>query len=359
MVKKKQEKNVSYYIFYNKINIANTMPFERFRMIKILDCTLRDGGYINKWEFGENSIKNIYENIQKSQIDYIEAGFLKDVIYNPNCTLYDEIEKLNIFKTNEKTKLCVMLMSDEFDVCKIPKKTPDINLDCIRYVFKKEQLNKGVNEILKIKDSGYEISMNPSNVDTYSDSEFLALINTANKIKPEIFCIVDTKGVLREKDVKRLYKIIQENLDENIITGFHSHNNLQLSFLNAKYLIKNAKRDLIIDSCIFGMGRGAGNLPTELLIQYINENYDGKYNIIPILKIIDEQINPIFARTPWGYSIPYYLAAINHCHPNYAKYLIDKRVPVEVIDKLLFYIPEDKKTNYDEKLIEQIYQKNL
>lgn len=329
-------------------------------MIKILDCTLRDGGYINKWEFGENSIKTIYENLQKSQIDYIEAGFLKDVCYNKNYTLFDEIEKLNIFQNNSKTKLCAMLMFGEFDISKIPEKTPDIHLDCIRYVFKKEQLQKSIEEILKIKDLGYQVSVNPSNVDTYCDSEFLNLINTVNKIKPEIFCIVDTKGVLREKDVKRLYKITEENLDENITAGFHSHNNLQLSFLNAKYLIKNSKRDLVIDSCVFGMGRGAGNLPTELLIQYINENYDGKYNIIPVLKIIDEQINPIFARTPWGYSIPYYLAAINHCHPNYAKYLVDKQtVPVEIIDKLLFCIPDDKKTNYDEKLIEQIYKKNL
>ena len=117
---------------------------------------------------------------------------------------------------------------------------------------------------------------------------------------------------------------------------------------------------MIIDSTIFGMGRGAGNLCTELLTEYINDNYDGNYDIIPILKIIDEQINPIFANTPWGYSVPYYLAAKNHCHPNYAKYLVEKQtVPVEVINNLLKLVPNNKKSLYDTNLIRQIYLDNF
>ena len=87
-----------------------------------------------------------------------------------------------------------------------------------------------------------------------------------------------------------------------------------------------------------------------------NTNYD----IIPILKIVDEQINPIFAKTPWGYSVPYYLAATNHCHPNYAKYLVDKQtVPVEVINSLLKSIPKAKKANFDKDFIRQLYLDNF
>ena len=119
-------------------------------------------------------------------------------------------------------------------------------------------------------------------------------------------------------------------------------------------------RELIIDSTVFGMGRGAGNLCSELITQYINDNYDGHYDIVQILKIIDEQINPIFAKTPWGYSVPYYLAATNHCHPNYAKYLVDKQtVPVEIINELLHAIPDNKKAGYDVNLIKQIYLDNF
>lgn len=117
-----------------------------------------------------------------------------------------------------------------------------------------------------------------------------------------------------------------------------------------------SKRELIIDSTVFGMGRGAGNLCTELLTQYINDNYNGTYNIIPILKIVDEFINPIFTQTPWGYSVPYYLAATNHCHPNYARYLVDKQtVPVEIINDILATLPNEKRTTYDENFIRQVY----
>jgi 4-hydroxy 2-oxovalerate aldolase len=146
-------------------------------------------------------------------------------------------------------------------------------------------------------------------------------------------------------------------LDSKIALCFHSHNNLQLSFSNAQCLIKNSNnREVIIDSTVFGMGRGAGNLCTELLTQYINDNHDERYNIIPILKVIDEQINPIFAKTPWGYSVPYYLAATNNCHPNYAKYLVDKQtLPVEMINFLLRMIPVPKRSMYDVDLIKQIY----
>ena len=119
-------------------------------------------------------------------------------------------------------------------------------------------------------------------------------------------------------------------------------------------------RELIIDSTIFGIGRGAGNLDTELITQYLNDNYNCDYELVPILKTVEEQINPIFVQTPWGYSVPYYLAATNCCHPNYAKYLIDKQiVPIEIVDKMLRIIPNSKKTIFDEELIEQIYSELL
>ena len=181
------------------------------------------------------------------------------------------------------------------------------------------------------------------------------------KIHPSGLSIVDSMGVMKEKDLLRLYYIIDNNISGDVALCFHSHNNLQLSFSNAQCLMKICNnRELIIDSTIFGMGRGAGNLCTELITQYINDNYNGNYNLVPILKIVDEYINPIFVKIPWGYSVPYYLAAKNHCHPNYAKYLVDKQsVPVEIINELLNAIPNDKKAGYDINLIMQIYLDNF
>ena len=123
---------------------------------------------------------------------------------------------------------------------------------------------------------------------------------------------------------------------------------------------QNTNRTIIIDSTVFGMGRGAGNLCTELLVKYINDNHNGNYELIPILKIIDEQIAKIFAVSPWGYSVPYYIAASMHCHPNYAKYLIDKQtVPVELITQILNKIPQDKRGTYDVNIVEELYYETL
>jgi 4-hydroxy 2-oxovalerate aldolase len=131
------------------------------------------------------------------------------------------------------------------------------------------------------------------------------------------------------EDVHRIYSIINHNLDSNIKIGFHSHNNLQLSFANAQLFISEGlKREggVIIDSSIYGMGRGAGNLSTELITQYINQTYGHKYDPLPLLNVADVYLSQIYMKTPWGYSIPYYLSAVNNCHPNYSNYLMTKKI---------------------------------
>ncbi len=327
--------------------------------IKVLDCTLRDGGYVNNWNFGEKSISKIFENLVQSKVDYIECGFLRNCEYSINKTLFNKIEEINYCANvySAQTKVCAMIMFGQFPVEKLINKDNNISLDAIRVTFKKHEVSDVFKFFEKIKQCGYNIFVNPTNIDTYSDEELIDLLTKVNNLRPYGFSIVDTKGVLRENDMLRLYYLIDHNLNKDIALCFHSHNNLQLSFSNAQCLMKVCKdRELIIDSTVFGMGRGAGNLCTELITQYINDNYGGHYDIIPILKIVDEQINPIFAKTPWGYSVPYYLAATNHCHPNYAKYLVDKQtVPVEFINNLLQSIPDNKKSIYDVNLIKQLY----
>ena len=163
-------------------------------------------------------------------------------------------------------------------------------------------------------------------------------------------------GVMKENDIIRLYHLLDNNLSRDIALCFHSHNNLQLSFSNAQCLIKICQnRELILDSTAFGMGRGAGVLSTELISRFLNEKYESTYDVDTILKIIEKYINPVFNKTPWGYSMPYYLSAVNHCHPNYAKFLAEKNITsVETINDILKSIPEDKKAIYDSYLIGEI-----
>lgn len=330
--------------------------------IKILDCTLRDGGYINNWNFGLEKSKSIVKLLDKSNIDYIELGFLTKEETTSNKTLFNDFKSFqNIISENiDENKLFGMITYGKFPIEDVPIINDSI-VKGLRLIFKKSQTYEALDYCRKLKQKGYKLFINPTFIDQFSDIELIDIIKEINKINPYGMSIVDSMGTLKEKNLLRLYYLIDHNLNKNIALCFHSHNNLQLSFSNAQCLMNVCKdRELIIDSTVFGMGRGAGNLCTELLTQYINDNYDGNYDIIPILKIVDEQINPIFAKTPWGYSVPYYLAATNHCHPNYAKYLVDKQtVPVEIINKLLKNIPDEKKSSFDATLIKQIYLDNF
>lgn len=327
--------------------------------IKVLDCTLRDGGYVNNWLFEKNNIAKIIENLICAGINYIECGFFKPIEYIKDKSFFSEISQLeNLYGNLHNTKLTLMINYGEYPIEKIPH-CNNSNI-MFRIAFKKEQCKGGLDYCKQLKSKGYEVFINPMHTDTYSSQELLRLIDFVNLINPHAFSVVDTTGGMREKDILSYYSLINNNLNEDIALCFHLHNNLQLSFSNAQCLMKICQnRELIVDSSVFGMGRGAGNLCTELITQYINDNYGGNYGIEPVLKIVDEQINPIFARTPWGYSVPYYLSATNHCHPNYAKYLTDKQTAsVEVINKLLKLIPKHKKSNYDADIIEQIYLDN-
>ena len=325
--------------------------------IKILDCTLRDGGYINNWDFGYKNICSILSNLISAKIDYIECGFLKPIVYNQDKSLYSSIENLKSVLPSQSchTKYTLMINFGEYDIDKIPL-CPDKNI-ALRIVFKKGEYLKAIQYCRACKEKGYDVFVNPMHTNTYSSEELLDLVKEVNKFLPKGLTIVDTTGAMKEKDILTAFYIIDSALNKNISLCFHSHNNLQLSFSNAQCLMKVCNnRELIIDSTIFGMGRGAGNLCTELITQYLNDNYNGDYDIIPILKIVDEYINPIFAKTPWGYSVPYYLSATNHCHPNYAKFLVDKQtMPVEIINTILEILPADKRSVYDENLIKQIY----
>lgn len=330
--------------------------------IKVLDCTLRDGGYINDWNFGREKAKIIVDLLQKSNLDYIEVGFLTTKKSTEDQTLLDSFDRIETFlpKDYDKNRLFVMITYGEFSIEEVPE-VNDSPVRGIRVIFKKAKREEALDYCKEIKKKGYKLFINPTFTDQYTDEELLLILKEIQKIHPYGVSIVDSMGVMKEKDLLRLYYIIDNNLTNDIALCFHSHNNLQLSFSNAQCLMKICNnRELIIDSTVFGMGRGAGNLCTELITQYINDNYNGHYNIVPILKIVDEQINPIFAKTPWGYSVPYYLAATNHCHPNYAKYLVDKQtVPVEIINQLLQNIPDNKKAGYDVNLIKQIYLDNF
>ena len=323
--------------------------------VKILDCTLRDGGYVNDWYFGEKNIKTLIENLHNSSIDYIECGFLKECCFNKDKTFFSSILDLEKFVQGEQ-KYTLMVNYGEYSITNFTK-CLNKNIK-IRLAFKKHNQKKALEYIKDLKDLGWDVFANPMITNTYSKDELEILTKELNQINPYGVSIVDTFGNMYERDVIEIFKFFDKKLHRNIALAFHSHNSLQLSFSNTKALLKlGIDRELIIDSCLYGMGRGAGNLCTELITKYMNDNFKRDYKIDWILKSINEIINPIYQESSWGYSTPFYIAAINSCHPNYAVYLVQNHFSDVEIDKIIGQIPIDKKNIFDENFISGLAKK--
>ena len=327
--------------------------------IHILDCTLRDGGYCNEWRFGFENEKKITNGLLEANVEIIECGFLTNrVLYDPDVTKFTTLDEVaKIIPENREGKIFVVMMNyGEYNVDDLPPYDGS-SIDGIRIAYHKKNRYEALELCKKIKDKGYLVFIQAMVSLSYSDEEFLETINIVNGFKPYAFYIVDSFGMMKGKDLTRLFYMVEHNLDFDIWIGFHSHNNMQLAYSNAQKLTTvQSNRNLIIDSSIYGMGRGAGNLNTELFVDYLNENAGKNYQLKPLLTLIDEILNEFYQRNYWGYSLPNYISASHNAHPNYAGYLDDKKtLTIEDMNEIFDMMDEDKKVSYDKKYIEELY----
>lgn len=327
--------------------------------INILDCTLRDGGYCNQWEFGYENIKEIIRGLVESNIDIIECGLLTNrVKKNHDMSRYQSLSDISNFLNKKyNNKMFVILMNwNEYDVTDLPNNNQTL-IDGIRVAFHKKDMREGLKVCADLKEKGYMVFVQAMATLNYNDYEFLNLIEEVNRINPYAFYIADSFGVMKRKNLLHLMYMVERNLSDNIWIGFHPHNNLQLAYSNAQCFVDMPiNRNVIIDSSIYGMGRGAGNLNTELFIKYLNENYEKNYTIEPLLGIIDNILNLFYEKKPWGYTLPNYLSAIHNMHPDYASYLDGKKtLTFKDMDRIFATLEDSKKKIFDRHYIEEKY----
>lgn len=329
-------------------------------MIKtqILDCTLRDGGYINDFRFGKRGIINILEQLTAAGIDIIETGFLEDGEYDEETSIFNRVEQIAaVLPADHKRSMFVaMACYGEYDLNQLSP-YDGTSVDGIRVTFHYNEMEEALEYCRKIQSKGYKVFVQPVGTTSYTDEQLIALIHQVNEMRPYAFYLVDTLGLMHKDEVLRFYYLINHNLAKGINMGFHSHNNLQLSFSNCQALTSvEGCRTISLDSSVSGMGRGAGNLNTELIATYLNNHSEGNYEVEPILEVVDEHIMKIKEEHEWGYSVPYYLAAINGCHPNYASYLNGKNtLNVKSISTILHMIEPEKRSLFDKKTVEEKY----
>jgi len=330
--------------------------------IKLLDCTVRDGGYINDWNFGHDTLISLFERITASGIDFIEVGFLDQRRpFDINRSIAPSTATMDkIYNGLDKHQTQVVGMID-YGTCGIENISPccESFLDGIRVIFKKQLMKEALGFAVQLKELGYKVFTQAVSITSYNDDELIQLMDLVNEVKPYAVSIVDTYGLLHKDSLFHYYDLMNNRLNPEISIGYHSHNNFQLGYANCIELMNrhgSNPRQLLLDGSIYGMGKGAGNAPTELLAMYMNDHFDGKYDISQLLEAIDVNLMDIFRISPWGYTMTFFISASNDCHPQYVFYLLDKKtLSVKSINEILKKIPDDKKLMYDNSLIEQLY----
>ena len=330
------------------------------KKVQMLDCTLRDGGYVNDWDFGHSVITGVYKRLEAAGVDFIEVGFLDDRReFDINRSIMPNTEAINkVFASVKKGNAIPVAMID-YGTCSLDSigSCDSTFIDGIRVIFKKEKIDQALPFCKAIKDRGYKLFIQAISITSYSDSEMLDYVQQINEIKPYAFSIVDTYGLLDNRSMARYFYLIDHNLDPEIVMGYHGHNNFQLGFSNTiKFLEKDTTRTLIADSTVYGMGKSAGNCASELLAMHLNDYYSRSYNLSQLLEIVDNDLMPIYQKHYWGYKYDYYISSMQTCHPSYVQYLLQKStLSVSSINEILAQIPLEKKLLYDKKWIEQAY----
>lgn len=329
--------------------------------IKILDCTLRDGGHVNNSDFGSGIINEIAHGLTKANIDYIEMGFLKNGNFSQHQSSCNDVKEMSEWIPDERgnTKYTAMIRPDWYDIDQLSVQKQKIDIIRFAFYYRDFELMSKYAQI--IRDRGYGFICNPVNVMGYTDERLRKLVERLNKLQPEQLTIVDTYGALSYKDLNRIYNIIETDLDEGIRIGLHLHENQSLAYglLHEFLRIKKSQRKTVIDASLLGMGRMPGNLCMEILASHMNDHFTEKYDLMEIYRLIGTYIEPLKTKYGWGYNPAYYLTGKMNMHRSYGEFLIDKGLDIYEIAKLLSEVPEVAKDEFNKDIIENIYRCRL
>ena len=321
--------------------------------IKLLDCTIRDGGYVNDWKFTDKQVRECYIACSNSGVEYMEIGFknLKkpDLLKKYGKPFFCEEEYLNdIIGDFNGCNIAVMVTIDAFDMNDFVKKElSKISLVRVLMAYHGEkngddsvldikQLNNGIEQINQLIDLGYDISFNIGRIDKMSKRQLYEVCELLSKTKIKYFTMADTYGSVDLDYVEKLIPYIKFLFNDifenkNIEIGFHAHDNCSNATTKALHSLKFGAT--MIDGCSLGYGRGSGNAKMELLMMDLNKNYNTNHDFIDIIEFGDNHlINYKECLNNLCYNVVYALAAYFGCHVTYAIDVIEKYDKLEIRD---------------------------
>jgi 4-hydroxy 2-oxovalerate aldolase len=296
-------------------------PWVNYRPeIKILDCTIRDGGLINNHAFEDGLVKAVYEACVAAGIDYMEIGYKSDKkIFAKDefgaWKFCDEDAIRRIVGDNESgLKISVMADAEKVDYKRDIEPKERSVIDMVRVATYIHQIPTAVDMIKHVKDCGYEAAVNLMAISTVQDGEIEEALDIFSKTDVDVIVLVDSYGSLYSEQVRdytRRYLKIAKKMGKEV--GIHAHNNQQLAFANTiEAVVAGANR---LDATMHGLGRGAGNCPMELLIGFLR---NPKFRMRPVLQCVQDHFLPLLHKLEWGPLIPYMITAQFNQHPRSA-----------------------------------------
>jgi len=288
--------------------------------IKILDCTIRDGGLMNDHHFEDGTVKAVYTACVEAGIDYMEVGYMHSKrIYSPaehgawKFSTEDDIRRI-VGDNDTSLKLSVMVDAEKSDYREDVLPCDQSVLDLIRVATYIHQIPLALDMIKDAHDKGYETTVNLMAISTVPEVEMDKALELLAKSEVGTVVIVDSFGSLYSEQTQFLVdKYLGYAAPAGKQVGIHTHNNQQLAFANTiEAIIKGANR---LDASMAGLGRGAGNCPLELLVGFL---HNPKFRLRPILQCIQEHIEPLRETITWGFDTPYMLTGILNQHPRTA-----------------------------------------
>ncbi|MFW6222829.1 MAG: aldolase catalytic domain-containing protein [Bacteroidota bacterium] len=293
--------------------------------IKVLDCTVRDGGLMNKWQFDNGFVKAVYEACLESGIDYMEIGYKSsESAYSRKemgaWRFCDENDIINTIGDNKGTGLKLSAMADigRVEYEDIPEKKDSI-LDMIRVACYVHQVDKAIALAEHCMNKGYEATINLMAVSKVIDRDLDEALNDIAHSKVPVFYLVDSYGSMYCEQIEYLVDKYQKALPDKTI-GIHAHNNMQLAMSNTiTGIIKNCN---MLDATFLGIGRGAGNCPMEVLLSFLK---NPKFDLRPAYKLIQNHMIPLQNKIQWGYHIPYLITGSLNEHPRSAMKWMDSK----------------------------------
>ena len=339
------------------------------KSIKILDCTLRDGGYYNNWVFNEDLVNSYLNAMKVNEVDFVEIGlrsFNKAGFKGPYAFSTDTfLDSLNIPKN---LNIGVMVNASEFNkfeskflkekICSLFKPASDSRISLVRIASHLEEFDRSLELCEIFRELGYIVGINIMQISEASNEQIIEFGKQALKSKPDVLYFADSLGNLKPSNISDIIKLLKTHWDGEI--GIHTHDNMGMAMSNSQEAFN--KGATWIDSTVTGMGRGPGNLQTEYsLIEF--KQSDKNTNYFSLLKLIDQYFEPLQIKYKWGKNPYYFLSGLNSIHPTFIQEAIsDNRYDEVDILALIDHLKAVGGTKYSKNIsIAQtnIYDENI